>query len=152
GARPHPAALFRPLSRSLLLALVGGVLVGLSPPALGVVGAILLGIGALLALRAVMRWDRTSLVVTTEKLLVIHGVARRRAAAVRFARVGPVEVEQGLVGRLFGYGTVIAGDLEIPYVPDPRRVGLLASYRSAEGGCPRWCRGFWSAPCSFSGC
>ena len=126
-ARPHTAALFRPLSRSLLLALAGGVLVGLSPPPLGVVGAILLGVGALLALRAVMRWDRTSLVVTTEKLLVIHGVARRRAAAVRFARVGPVEVEQGLVGRLFGYGTVIAGDLEIPYVPDPRRVGRLAS-------------------------
>ena len=126
-ARPHTAALFRPLSRSMLLALGGGVLVGLSPPVLGVVGAILLGAGALLALRAVMRWDRTSLVVTTEKLLVIHGVARRRAAAVRFARVGPVEVEQGLVGRLFGYGTVIAGDLEIPYVPDPRRVGRLAA-------------------------
>jgi uncharacterized membrane protein YdbT with pleckstrin-like domain len=126
-ARPHTAALVRPLSRSLLLALAGGVLVGVSRPALGVVGAVLLGIGALLALRAVLRWDRTSLVVTTEKLLVVHGVARRRAAAVRFARVGPVEVEQGLVGRMLGYGTVIAGDLEIPYVPDPRRVGRLAS-------------------------
>jgi uncharacterized membrane protein YdbT with pleckstrin-like domain len=126
-ARPHTAALFRPLSRSILLALGGGVLVGLSPPWLGVVGAVLLGVGTLLALRAVLRWDRTSLVVTTEKLLVIHGVAKRRAAAVRFARVGPVEVEQGLVGRLLGYGTVIAGDLEIPYVPDPRRVGRLAS-------------------------
>ena len=126
-ARPHTAALFRPLSRSMLLALAGGVLVGVSPPALAVVGAILLAVGALLALPAVMRWDRTSLVVTTEKLLVIHGVARRRAAAVRFARVGPVEVEQGLVGRLFGYGTVIAGDLEIPYVPDPRRVGRLTA-------------------------
>jgi membrane protein YdbS with pleckstrin-like domain len=126
-ARPHTAALFRPLSRSILLALGGGILVGLSPPWLGVVGAVLLGVGALLALRAVLRWDRTSLVVTTEKLLVIHGVAKRRAAAVRFARVGPVEVEQGLVGRLLGYGTVIAGDLEIPYVPDPRRVGRLAS-------------------------
>ena len=126
-ARPHTAALFRPLSRSILLALGGGVLVGLSPPWLGVVGAVLLGVGALLALRAVLRWDCMSLVVTTEKLLVIHGVAKRRAAAVRFARVGPVEVEQGLVGRLLGYGTVIAGDLEIPYVPDPRRVGRLAS-------------------------
>jgi uncharacterized membrane protein YdbT with pleckstrin-like domain len=126
-ARPHTAALFRPLSRSILLALGGGVLVGLSPPWLGVVGAVLLGVGALLALRAVLRWDRTSLVVTTEKLLVFHGVAKRRAAAVRFARVGPVEVEQGFVGRLLGYGTVIAGDLEIPYVPDPRRVGRLAS-------------------------
>ena len=125
-ARPHTAALFRPLARSVLLALVGGILVGLSPPVLGIFGAVMLGIGALLALRAVLRWDRTSLVVTTDKLLVLHGVAQRRAAAVRLERVGSVEVEQGLLGRMLGYGTVIAGDLEVPYVPDPRRVCRLA--------------------------
>jgi membrane protein YdbS with pleckstrin-like domain len=125
-ARPHTAALARPLARSVGLALVGGVLVGLSPPALGVLGALMLAAGALLALGAVWRWDRTSLVVTTDKLLVVYGIARRHAAAVRFARVGPVEVEQGLFGRLLGYGTLVAGDLEIPYVPDPRRVCRLA--------------------------
>jgi len=126
-ARPHLAALVRPLLRSVFLALLGGVLVGLAPPALGVAGALLLALAALFALAAVLRWDRTLLVVTTEKLLVVYGVASRRAAAVRLARVGPVEVEQGILGRLLGYGTVIAGDLEVPYVPDPRRVGRLAS-------------------------
>jgi membrane protein YdbS with pleckstrin-like domain len=126
-ARPHTAALVRPLGRSVLLALMGGILVGLSPPWLGIVGALLLGLGALIALGAVLRWDRTSLVVTTDKLLVVHGLAQRRAAAVRLDRVGPVEVEQGLFGRMLGYGTLIAGDLEVPYVPDPRRVCRLAS-------------------------
>jgi len=126
-ARPHLAALVRPLVRSVLLALLGGALVGLAPPALGVAGALLLGLAALLALGAVLRWDRTLLVVTTEKLFVVYGVVSRRAAAVRLARVGPVEVEQGILGRILGYGTVIAGDLEVPYVPDPRRVGRLAS-------------------------
>jgi uncharacterized membrane protein YdbT with pleckstrin-like domain len=47
-------------------------------------------------------------------------VARRRAAAVRLSRVDAVEVEQSLLGRLFGYGTLVAGTLEIPYVPEPR--------------------------------
>ena len=125
-ARPHTAALVRPLARALVLALGGGVLVGLSPAWLGVLGALMLGLGAVLALGAVWRWDRTSLVVTTEKLLVVYGIAQRHAAAVRFARVGPVEVEQTIVGRLLGYGTLIAGDLEVPYVPDPRRVCRLA--------------------------
>jgi len=125
-ARPHTAALVRPLARALVLALGGGVLVGLSPAWLGVLGALMLGLGAVLALGAVWRWDRTSLVVTTEKLLVVYGIAQRHAAAVRFARVGPVEVEQTVVGRLLGYGTLIAGDLEVPYVPDPRRVCRLA--------------------------
>jgi membrane protein YdbS with pleckstrin-like domain len=125
-ARPHTVALVRPLARSVVLALAGGILVGLAPAALGVAGAVLLAVGALLALAAVWRWDRTSLVVTNDKLLVVYGIAQRHAAAVRLARVGPVEVEQGPLGRMLGYGTVIAGDLEIPYVPDPGRVCRLA--------------------------
>jgi hypothetical protein len=36
-------------------------------------------------------------------------------------------MEQSVLGRMLGYGTVIAGELEIPYVPNPRRVCSLAS-------------------------
>ncbi len=79
----------------------------------------------MLALGAVWRWDRTELVLTSEKLFVVHGVLSRRAAAVRLSRVGAVEVEQSLLGRVLGYGTLIAGELEIPYVPSPRDVCRL---------------------------
>jgi uncharacterized membrane protein YdbT with pleckstrin-like domain len=124
--RPHAAALARPLGWSVCLALVGGILVLLAPASLGLVGALLLVAAALHALAAVWRWDRTHLILTTDKLFVVHGIAQRRAAAVRLARVGPVEMEQSVVGRICGYGTVIAGDLEIPFVPDPDRVCSLA--------------------------
>jgi uncharacterized membrane protein YdbT with pleckstrin-like domain len=124
--RPHFAALLRPLVRSLALALVGAVLVIAAPASLGLVGALLLGMAAVLALAAVWRWDRTQVIVTTDKLFVVYGIAQRRAAAVRLARIGPVEMEQGVLGRMLGYGTVIAGDLEIPFVPDPSRVCSLA--------------------------
>jgi len=124
--RPHAAALARPLGTSVALALAGGILVLVAPASLGLVGALLLAAAALHALAAVWRWDRTHLVVTTDKLFVVHGIAQRRAAAVRLARVGPVEMEQSVLGRMLGYGTVIAGELEIPYVPDPTRVCGLA--------------------------
>jgi len=124
--RPHAAALLRPLARSLVLVLVGAILIAVAPTSLGLVGAFFLGIAAVLALGAVWRWDRTHLFVTSDKLFVVHGIAQRRAAAVRLARVGPVEMEQGVLGRLLGYGTVRAGELEIPYVPDPSRVCSLA--------------------------
>ena len=65
------------------------------------------------------------MVVTTEKLFVVHGVVRRQAAAVRLAKVSTVELEQSLLGRLLGYGTVVAGDLEIACVPRPREVCVL---------------------------
>jgi uncharacterized membrane protein YdbT with pleckstrin-like domain len=93
-ARPHGVALVVPLTRPLVLA-----------------GA------ALTAFRAVWRWDRTRLVLTSEKLFVVYGIARRRAAAVRLSRVPALEWEQGPLGRVLGYGTLVAGDFEVPYVP-----------------------------------
>ena len=119
--RRHGVVLVAPFVRAVLLAAPGTLAVLVGWPAT-VVGAVLLSAAALLALRAVWRWERTRVVLTTEKLFVVHGTLRRRAAAVRLARVGPVEVEQSLVGRLLGYGTIVAGELEITHVPRPRRL------------------------------
>lgn len=123
--RRHGIVLVGSFVRAGVLGLWGisGVLLGWPVSALGVA---LLLFAALLAVRAVWRWERTQIVVTTEKLFVVHGTVRRRAAAVRLARVGTIELEQSLLGRALGYGTLIAGDLEIPYVREPRRVcGLV---------------------------
>ena len=123
--RPHEAALVRPLARSLLLAAAGLVLVVLGLRfawGIGAAGVLALAGAAILALADVWRWDRTQLVLTNEKLLVLHGVTRRHAAGVHLSRAGPIEVEQDLLGRLLGYGTLIAGDLEVPFVPNPRDV------------------------------
>jgi membrane protein YdbS with pleckstrin-like domain len=123
-ARRHGVVLVRPLCRALVLALLGtAAFLGGWP--VSVAGATLLVIAAVVATGAVWRWDRTHIVVTTEQLSVLHGVVRRRAAAVRLARVGAVEIEQSLLGRLFGYGTIVAGDLEIRCVARPRELGGL---------------------------
>ena len=127
-ARPHGIALVRPLARSLALAAAGAALVVLGSAvtvAFAALGAVFLAIAALLALRDVVRWDRTQVVLTTEKLVVVYGLLRRRVSAVRLAGAGPVELEQSLLGRVLGYGTVSAGGLEIPYVPNPRQITSL---------------------------
>jgi uncharacterized membrane protein YdbT with pleckstrin-like domain len=127
-ARPHGVALVRPLVRPLVLAGMGAVLVILGSGlhwGLALAGAAALVLAFLFSLRAVWSWDRTRLVLTTEKLYVVYGVARRRAAAVRLSRVPALEYEQGIVGRVFGYGTLVAGDFEVPYVPEARRVRKL---------------------------
>lgn len=113
--------------RAFLLAGIGGFLFS-APLLLPVVGGVLVGAAALLAVRAVWSWEQTHVIVTDEKLAVVRGTLRRRTAAVRLERVGPVEVDQSLVGRVLGYGTVLAGPLEITYVPQPRSVyGLVES-------------------------
>jgi uncharacterized membrane protein YdbT with pleckstrin-like domain len=128
NARPHGIALVEPLTRALAAALAGAVCVVLGAPVhwmLAVLGAGALAVAALLALAAVWQWDRTEVVLTTKKLLVVYGIAKRRAAAVRLDRVQAVELEQGLAGRVLGYGTLVAGELEIPYVPRARDVVRL---------------------------
>jgi uncharacterized membrane protein YdbT with pleckstrin-like domain len=126
-ARPHGVALVQPLLRPLALVGAGAVLVfvGTEYWIAGIAGAALLVLGALLALRAVLRWDRTRLLLTSEKLTVAYGVARRRSASVALAHAPALEFEQGVLGRLFGYGTLVAGDFEVPYVPDARRIRRL---------------------------
>ncbi|TMJ96123.1 MAG: PH domain-containing protein [Actinobacteria bacterium] len=121
NARRHGIVLARPLAWALAFAAAGVALATLAWP-LPAMGAALVALGAGLALRAVVRWERTRVVVTTEKLFVVHGFFRRRAAAVRLERVGAVEVEQTLLGRTLGYGTLVAGNLEIPFVADPDEV------------------------------
>jgi uncharacterized membrane protein YdbT with pleckstrin-like domain len=124
-ARRHGVVLARPLLRAALLAAAGGAgLVGGWPFSLG--GAALLVLAAFGATAAVWRWDRTQVVLTTEKLFVVQGVVRRHAAAVRLERLGRLQIEQSLAGRVLDYGTLVAGELEISYVADARRVyGLV---------------------------
>jgi uncharacterized membrane protein YdbT with pleckstrin-like domain len=123
--RRHGIVLVRPLLRAFVLALLGlGAFLGGWP--VSVAGAGLLVVAAVVATAAVWKWDRTHIVVTTEKLFVMHGVVHRRAAAVRLAKIGTIEIEQSFVGRVFGYGTVVAGDLEIRCVAKPRELcGLV---------------------------
>ena len=128
--RRHAVVLAGPFVRALGLALLGIGLMAIGWPA-SILGVLLQGLGAGVALRAVWNWERTRVVLTTEKLFVVHGTLRKRAAAIRLSRVGAVEIEQGLIGRVLGYGTIVAGELEIDYVLEPRRVYGLVERLSA---------------------
>jgi uncharacterized membrane protein YdbT with pleckstrin-like domain len=124
-ARRHGVALARPIAQAAALAIAGGMLLAQPWPPLTVPGAVLVALAAAVCLRAVWRWERTRLVVTTEKVCVIDGTVRRRASAVRLRSVENLELEQNLAGRLLGYGTLVAGALEIEHVPEPRSVYRL---------------------------
>jgi uncharacterized membrane protein YdbT with pleckstrin-like domain len=124
--RRHGVVLVRPLGRALLLAVVGAVGIALGWPG-SIPGAVLLLASGGYALAAVWQWDRTKVVLTSEKLFVVNGIVRRNAAAVSLEKVQAIELRQTLAGRALGYGTVVAGDLEITAVPRAREVVAVAS-------------------------
>jgi uncharacterized membrane protein YdbT with pleckstrin-like domain len=112
----HGIVLMRPLFRSLLLA-AAGVACFFAPwqrAAIG--GAALLALAALLIVVAVARWDRTHLELNGKTLVLEYGFLRRGTASVSL-NATVFEIDRSLLGRLFGYATVVAGDLEIDGVP-----------------------------------
>jgi uncharacterized membrane protein YdbT with pleckstrin-like domain len=119
-ARPHGAALVRPLGRAVAIAAAGGAAVLLGGElhwGIPVLGAALVAFGALLALAVVWEWERTRVVLAGGTLTVSWGLLRRHVAKVELDRREPIEIEQGLTGRMLGFGTLVAGGLEVPYVP-----------------------------------
>jgi membrane protein YdbS with pleckstrin-like domain len=123
-ARRHGIVLVRPLAWAVLLGGAGGALLTLSWP-LSLAGAVVIALGAVVALRAVWKWEHTRMVVTSEKVFVVNGTLRRQARTVRLAAVDAVELEQSLPGQLLGYGTVVVGSLALDHVPRPKRVYRL---------------------------
>lgn len=74
-------------------------------------------------------WSSQTLIVTNQRVLLSGGVVRRWSRTVSLDRIQNVVTEQGVLGRIFGYGTVriaTAGaaepDLVIPSVAAPTRV------------------------------
>ena len=90
-ARRHGVVLARPLAKALGLALAGGILLS-QFWALALLGAVAIAAGALIALRAVWRWEWTRFVITTERVYLAHGSLHRRAKAVRLRAIDAVEL------------------------------------------------------------
>jgi uncharacterized membrane protein YdbT with pleckstrin-like domain len=124
-ARRHGIVLARPLVRSVLLATIGVFLLTLPWVVAAAAGAVIVGVAAAFTFRAVWQWERTRLVVTTEKVYVVNGLLHRRAKAVRLGAVEAVELDQTLLGQLFGYGTVIVGPLSVGHIAEPKQVCRL---------------------------
>ena len=124
-ARRHGIVLARPLLRSGALFLIGVALFSLPGVVAGGVGALFVTVASLFVVRAVWMWERTRLIVTSEKVYVVRGTLHRRAKAVRLQSVDAVAVDQSLMGQLLGYGTVVLGPLAVGHVPAPKQVCSL---------------------------
>ena len=129
-SRRHGIVLARPFLKAFVLGGIGAALF-LGGTAGSVLGAFALGLAALIAVLAAWRWERTRLVVTTEKVALVRGTMRQRSATIPLQRLDVLELEQSLPGRVLGYGTLVAGPLEIDGVSHPgdvcRLLGRLAS-------------------------
>ena len=71
--------------------------------AAGVVGAL----GLLLLLGASIRRRATEIVVTDRRVIFKRGLLSRHTVEMNVSKIETVDVEQGLGGRIWGYGTLL---------------------------------------------
>ena len=87
-------------------------------------GAILAGIGLLLAIPPFIRYSSTEYAVTNKRLLSKVGFVERESDETLLSKIEAVAVDQSIVGRMLGYGTLtITGtggtDEGFPRISDP---------------------------------
>jgi uncharacterized membrane protein YdbT with pleckstrin-like domain len=82
------------------------------------VSAVLLGLlGAIPLVAALAAYRTTELALTTKRVIAKFGVVRRQTVELKLARVESVQVRQGIVGRLFGYGSLVVAGAGTPAAP-----------------------------------
>ena len=78
---------------------------GIRAPWMGI-AAISISLAILLALRAwFIRW-MTEIVVTDRRVIYAHGFIQRHSVEVHMDKIESLDVDQGMLGRVFDYGDV----------------------------------------------
>ena len=133
-SRPHPVEMGAGFPIGLFLLLSGFILLGwggtnavIGP--ITIVGAIIGIIGGVLVAIRYLVWTNTRYVITTDELYKKRGIITRDVTQFRLDRVQNTSLQQGVPGRLLGYGdltiyTAGSGDPELTFerTPNPGRV------------------------------
>jgi len=105
------------------------------------------GVGLIFWIMAWVRYRSTELAVTNKRVIAKFGFIRRSTIELQIGKIESVQVDQGILGRIFNFGTlIIAGggtaQAPIPGISDPlafRRAFVQAQEapRLAPGTPPR---------------
>jgi uncharacterized membrane protein YdbT with pleckstrin-like domain len=80
---------------------------------------ILVMLGLVSLVTALMAYRTTELALTSKRVVAKFGVVRRHTVELSLARVESVQVRQGVLGRLLGYGSLVVAGAGVPSAPIP---------------------------------
>jgi uncharacterized membrane protein YdbT with pleckstrin-like domain len=109
--------------------------------ALGIVLLPAFGIGLIFLVVAYVRYKTTELAITSKRVIAKFGFISRRTVEINIKKVESIQVDQGILGRVFNYGTLVisgAGDPQapIPGISEPmafRRAFIEAQDQAKSG-------------------
>jgi uncharacterized membrane protein YdbT with pleckstrin-like domain len=107
--------------QSVLLLILGIVVfaLGNQTEVLKILGGLLLLIGLIGLVNAYTRASASEFAVTNRRIMMKTGIAKRRLIELQLNRSEGLVIDQGIIGRIFNYGTIIirTGSLEETFSP-----------------------------------
>ncbi len=77
------------------------------------------GIGILFWIAAALRYITTELAFTNKRVIAKFGFISRRTIELNLTKVESVQVNQGILGRVFNFGTLVISGAGNPQAPIP---------------------------------
>lgn len=87
-----------------------------------ILGLILLpifGVGLVLWITAILRYVTTELAFTNKRVIAKFGFISRSTIELNLSKVESLQVNQGILGRIFNYGTLVISGAGNPQAPIP---------------------------------
>jgi uncharacterized membrane protein YdbT with pleckstrin-like domain len=78
-----------------------------SPRATAMAGLLLLVIGAVAVLTGLVKRAATEMAVTNKRVVIKTGIVSRKTYEILLSKIESIGVEEGIIGRMLGYGSVI---------------------------------------------
>jgi uncharacterized membrane protein YdbT with pleckstrin-like domain len=108
----------------IALGIVLAIVLGVYQPAYWYLGAALAGIGLLLAIAPAIHYASSEFAVTDKRVVAKLGFIERESLETLLSKIEAIGVDQGILGRMLGYGTItITGtggtEESFPRIADP---------------------------------
>lgn len=103
----HWSVLFWPVVMALALAAGGVACLIHGEQNFTIAGAALLVVAAVVLLVAIVKRNATEIGVTNRRVIIKTGIASRRSLEIMLAKVESVGIDEPVMGRMLGYGTVV---------------------------------------------
>lgn len=87
--------------------------------ALGLLTIGFFGLGLIFWIMAFIRYKTTELAFTNKRVIAKSGFISRKTVELNIGKVESIQVDQGVLGRIFNYGTLAISGAGNPQVPIP---------------------------------
>lgn len=77
------------------------------------------GLGLILWAVAAIRYYTTELAITNKRVIAKFGFVSRRTVEINLAKVESIQIDQGILGRIFDFGTLVISGAGNPQAPIP---------------------------------